>query len=74
MTIVGGLDVHRRQVTFDCLDSATGQVRRGRIAPATRGTFRSWLEQLPRPAVLAVEGCTGWRFIVEECRAAGVDV
>ncbi|MGW1800128.1 IS110 family transposase [Streptomyces sp. NPDC001984] len=74
MTIVGGLDVHRRQVTFDCLDSATGQVRRGRIAPATRGTFRSWLEQLPRPAVPAVEGCTGWRFIVEECQAAGVDV
>lgn len=25
-------------------------------------------------AVLAVEGCTGWRFIIEECRAAGVDV
>jgi hypothetical protein len=49
----------RYEVTFDCLDGATGQVRRGWIAPATRETFRSWLEQLPRPAVLTVEGCTG---------------
>ncbi len=74
MAIVGGLDVHRRQITFDCLDGATEQVRRGRIVPATRARFRSWLEQLPRPAALADEGCTGWRFIVEECQAAGIEV
>ena len=28
MAIVGGFDVHRRQVTFDYLDTVTGQVRR----------------------------------------------
>jgi hypothetical protein len=27
--IVAGLDVHLRQITFDCLDTATGEVIRG---------------------------------------------
>ena len=36
MRIVGGLDVHRRQITFDYLDERSGQSRRGRIAPADR--------------------------------------
>jgi hypothetical protein len=27
MAIVAGLDVHRRQITFDALDSETGEVR-----------------------------------------------
>ena len=36
MAIVGGFDIHRRQVTFDYLDTVTGQVRRGRIDPACR--------------------------------------
>jgi transposase len=34
MAIVGGFDIHRRKVTFEYLDTVTGQVRRGRIAPA----------------------------------------
>jgi|GEM_PF-3830730 len=36
MAIVGGLDIHRRQLTFDYADTATGEVRTGRIAPADR--------------------------------------
>ncbi len=73
MSIVGGLDLHRKQVTFDVLDTATGQVARGRICPSNRETFRGWLERFAgRQVDLAVEGCTGWRFVVEECRAAGV--
>ena len=28
MSIVGGLDIHRKQITFDYLDTVTGQVRR----------------------------------------------
>jgi transposase len=74
MTIVGGLDVHRRQITFDYLDTETGQVRRGRIAPADRQLLRRWLETVTgRPAAFAVEACTGWRFVVEELRRAGVE-
>ena len=30
--IVAGFDVHRRQITFDALDTETGEVVRGRIA------------------------------------------
>ena len=29
MPIVGGLDIHRKQLTFDYLDTVTGQVVRG---------------------------------------------
>jgi transposase len=73
MSIVGGLDLHRKQITFDVLDTDTGQLLRGRIAPANRVLFRGWLGQFAgREADLAVEGCTGWRFVVEECQAAGV--
>src|SRR4051795_11365556 len=73
MRIVGGLDVHRPQITFDYLDERTGQVRRGRIAPAERLLLRRWLETNLEgaPAAFAVEGCTGWRFVVEELRRAG---
>jgi transposase len=71
MAIVGGIDVHRRQLTFDYCDRATGELCRGRIAPADRQGFRSWLSQLPPGGDFALEGCTGWRYIVEELAAAG---
>jgi hypothetical protein len=31
MAIVAGFDVHRAQITFDALDTQTGEVMRGRI-------------------------------------------
>ncbi len=43
MPIVGGLDIHRKQITFDYLDTVTGEVRRGQIAPADRGHLAAWL-------------------------------
>ena len=71
--IVGGFDVHRRQITFDWVDRATGEARRGQIAPATRQVLRSWLGELPPGGGdVAVEGCTGWRFVAEELGAAGL--
>ncbi len=74
MAIIGGLDVHRAQIAFDYLDTDSGEVCRGRIAPATRCSLRSWLTGLPavRPAAFAVEAGTGWRFVTEELRAAGI--
>ena len=72
MSIVGGLDVHRRQITFDWVDHATGEVGHGRVAPATREIFASWLATLPAgDAACALEACTGWRFVVEELHRAG---
>jgi len=74
MTIVGGLDVHRKQITFDYVDTDTGVVRWGQIRPATRKTLQDWLgEHCPDgDGEFAVEGCTGWRYVVEELAAAGV--
>jgi transposase len=72
VSIVGGLDVHRRQITFDWVDRATGQAQRGQITPATREGLGRWLAQLPgHHGAFAVEACTGWRFVVEELQAAG---
>jgi transposase IS116/IS110/IS902 family protein len=77
MGIVGGLDIHRRQITFDYLDERSGETRHGRIAPADRMLLRGWLQQLGAGAgtsvAFAVEGCTGWRFVVEELQRAGVE-
>ena len=50
----------------------TGEVWRGRIWQPDRGRFRRWLgeELAPRahggPVAVAVAGCTGWRYVVEE--------
>lgn len=73
MTIVGAFDLHRRQITYDYLRTDTGEVRRGRITPADRASLRGWLDRLAgESGDFAVEGCTGWRFVVEELEAAGL--
>lgn len=75
MAIFVGLDVHRAQITYDALDTDTGEVRTGRIRPANRGTVRAFLAPLAgRQTTVAVEAMTGWRFIAEECARAGVEV
>ena len=79
MSIVCGLDLHRRQITFDALDMDTGEPWRGKIWQPDRERFRCWLakELAPRAngntVALAVEGCTGWRYVVEEITAAGFE-
>ena len=74
MSIVGGLDIHRKQITFDYLDTVTGQVRRGQVSPADRVHLRAWLARFAgcEDVAFAVEGCTGWRYVAEELAAAGV--
>jgi transposase len=74
MPIVGGLDIHRKQITFDYLDTVTGEVKRGQIAPADREHVRAWLARFAgrEDAAFAVEGCCGWRYVAEELAAAGI--
>ena len=74
MAIVGGFDIYRKQITFDYLDTGTGQVRRGRIDPACRQVLRSWLDRFAGrdDVTFAVEGCTGWLFVVQELQRAGI--
>jgi len=74
MPIVGGLDIHRKQITFDYLDTVTGEVKRGQIAPADREHPRAWLARFAgcEDAAFAVEGCCGWRYVAGELAAAGI--
>jgi len=44
--IMAGFDVHLRQITFDCLDSLTGEVTRGRIG-STPPAVEEWVAQFP---------------------------
>jgi transposase len=43
MAIVGGLDIHRRQITYDWIDTDSGETCRGQLSPATRLELRAWL-------------------------------
>jgi transposase len=74
MPIVGGLDIHRKQITFDYLDTVTGEVKRGQIAPADRAHLRAWLARFAGhdDVAFAVEGCCGWRYVTGELTAAGI--
>jgi transposase len=79
MSMVGGLDLHRGQITFDVVTVETGEIWRGRLGQPTRARFRQWLDSelaaraAGEPVALAVEGCTGWRYVVEEIAAAGFE-
>jgi hypothetical protein len=76
MSIVGGLDIHRKQLTFDWVDEQNGKWERGRISPADREHLADWLTRFDPatagPVAFAMEGCTGWRYIAEEMAKAGV--
>src|ERR1039457_7245036 len=75
MRIVGGLDVHRAQITYDYVDLRIGEECRGMIRPATRDKVRAFFATFDKEsAAFALKGTTGWRFIVEELRRAGMEV
>lgn len=69
--IIAGFDVHLRQITFDCLDSQTGEVTRGRIA-SEPAAVQDWVEQFcGREVHVAIEACTGWLFVAQAVQRAG---
>ena len=74
MSIVGGFDVHRKQITFDYLDTVTGEVQCGQIVSADRRRLAGWLQRFGGrdDVAFAAEACTGWRYVIEELQRAGV--
>ena len=71
MAIVAGFDVHKAQITFDALDSQTGELHRGRIASKPQAV-REWVGRFDGHEVsVAVEACTGWLFVCEALAEAG---
>jgi len=74
MAILAGFDVHRAQITFDALDTDTGEVVRGRMR-GDRDAVSEWMRQFAGEHVeVAVEACTGWLFVYEQLAAAGAVV
>jgi len=78
MDIVGGFDVHRKQITFDYIEMDTAQSHRGEIRPAERENLKEWLDEFTerfdgRQAAFALEATTGWRYVVEELGRAGIE-
>jgi transposase len=76
--ILGGFDVHRKQITFDYIEMESGEVHRGKIRPATRESLREWLDEFTerfsgKQIAIAVEATTGWRYVVEEMKRAGIE-
>jgi len=68
---IAGFDVHLRQITFDCLDSVTGEVIRGRIA-AIPAAVKQCVGQFPgREVDVSCEACTGWLLVVRALERAG---
>jgi transposase len=74
MSIVGGFDVHRKQITFVYLDTVTGEVQRGQIVAADRQRLAAWLQRFAGcdDVGFAAGACTGWRYVIEELQRAGV--
>jgi hypothetical protein len=73
--IVMGLDQHRAQITAEWIDLATGEVSRGRVAPADRAAVKRFLGRFAgRELEVALEATTGWRFVVEELERVGAGV
>lgn len=75
MRIVMGLDQHRAQITCGWIDIETRESQRTRVAPGGRTAVRKFLGRFRnRELAVALEGTTGWRFVVEELRRVGVMV
>ena len=69
--VVAGFDIHRAQITFDALDTESGEIRRGRIA-ATPAAVVEWVGRFPdREVEVALEACTGWYFVARALESAG---
>jgi transposase len=74
MAILAGFDVHRAQITFDALNTETGEVLTGRMR-SDREAVGEWVGRFAGERVeVAVEACTGWLFVYEALADAGVVV
>jgi transposase len=70
MPIVGGLDIHRKQLTYDYVDLDTGRLERGRIAPADREHLARLSTRFDGQSAVAfaLEAGTGWLVPSWRCR------
>ena len=72
MAIVAGFDVHRRQITFDALDTETGEVSRGRI-DATPAAVGAWVRRFEGDVAGRGGGVHRLAVRVRRARGAGAE-
>jgi hypothetical protein len=63
MGMVCGLDLHRQQITFDALETESGEVWRGRVWQPDRQRFRRWLPPQRSPRTQSCSG-SSWSLVV----------
>ena len=74
MVLCAAVDIHKHVFQAVVLDLTSGEVEEARFA-ADRDRLREWAEGLVgRGAVIAVEATTGWRWVVAELQALGLEV
>ena len=80
MSMVCGLDLHRQQITFDALETESGEVWRGRVWQPDRDRFRRWLRRRRRSiAPMGSRWRSRWRVALggatwsRRSRAAGFE-
>jgi transposase len=74
MPIVEGLDIHRKQLTFDYVDTDTGELQRGQVAPADRAHLAGWLARRfagRRDVEFALEGVPAGGMWLRSSRRPG---
>jgi hypothetical protein len=59
MAVFVGLGVHRAQITFDALDTNTGELATGRMRPGSRHALRLFLESVDGTDTRVVRGPSG---------------
>jgi transposase len=74
VVLCAAVDIHKHVFQAVVLDPSSGEVEETRFA-AGRDQLREWAERLVgREAVIAVEATTGWRWVVAELQALGLEV
>src|SRR4051794_28775529 len=72
MAILAGFDVHRAQITFDALNTETGEVLTGRMRSDREAVGEGVGRFAGERVEVAVEACAGWVFVFYAVADPGV--
>jgi len=70
--VYAAIDIHKHVFHAAALDVESGEMHEQRFA-ASREALRRWASDV-NPVVVAIEATCGWRWVVRELQAAGLEV
>lgn len=72
--IYAAIDIHKSTLQVAVLDDSSGHLRQERLE-ASPQALAAWARRRERrPAAVAIEATTGWRWVTRELQAAGLEV